>query len=90
MEQGIVEGAVKRRCDGRLGYVQFKVEPSVRGDVPDGIYSHINDHFDLVVKGEPSDGRKAAELVSEVWQASMEQAEHWFDHLMSIVDVHAN
>jgi hypothetical protein len=90
MEQAVVQNEVKVRHDGRPGHVQFKVEPSVRGDVPNGIYAHINDHFDLVSKGEPADGRAASELVSEVWKSSMEQAERWFDQLMSIVDVAGN
>lgn len=80
----------KIRKDGRAGYIQFKVEPSVRGDVPDGVFGSVNNHFDLTVKGEPNDGRAAAELVSEMWHDAIEQAEHWFDHLMSIVDVDAN
>ena len=90
MEQSIVGKNVKRRCDGRAGHVQFKVEPSLRKDVPNGVYSHINDHFDLAIDDVPSDGRRAAELVSEVWKASMDQAEHWFDQLMSLVDVDAD
>jgi hypothetical protein len=90
MEQAVVQDGLKCRHDGRPGHIQFKVEPSVRGDVPNGVYCHINDHFDLVSKGEPADGRAASELVSEVWKQSMEQAERWFDQLMSIVHVASN
>lgn len=90
MEQGVVREGRKLRKDGRAGHIQFKVEPSVRADVPYGVYSHVNDHFDLTHKGEPSDGRAAAELVAEVWDDSIERAELWFDQLMSIVDVDAN
>jgi hypothetical protein len=90
MEQTVVEDKRKMRLDGRPRYVQFRVEPSARGDVPFGIFCQLNDHFDLMLKGKPSDGRKAAELVSEVWPASMERAENWADHLMSIIHVNAN
>jgi hypothetical protein len=90
MEQAIIENDMKYRRDGRPGHIQFKVEPSLRMDVPFGVYAHINDHFDLTSRGQPSDGRSASELVTDVWAASMEQAENWFDHLMSIVDVNAN
>lgn len=90
MEQGVVREGRKIRKDGRAGHIQFRVEPSVRADVPDGVFGQVNDHFDLTIKGEPSEGRVAAELVAEVWRDSIERAEHWFDQLMSIVDVDAN
>lgn len=90
MEQAVVQNGTKLRQDGRPGHVQLKVEPSVRGDVPSGVYCHINDHFSLLSKGEPADGRAVSELVSEVWKPSMAQAELWFDKVMSIVDVNSN
>ncbi|MEY9593620.1 hypothetical protein ABIA06_005911 [Bradyrhizobium yuanmingense] len=90
MEQGVVREGRKVRKDGRSGYIHFKVEPSVRADVPNGVYSHVNDHFDLTLNGEPNDGRAAAELVAEVWDDAIGRAEYWFDQLMSIVDVDAN
>ena len=90
MEQAVVENDLKRRLDGRPGHVQFKVEPSLRKDVPFGVYTHINDHFDLNVGGRLSNGRSASELVDEIWPVSIERSDSWFDYLMSIVDDNAN
>lgn len=90
MEQGVVQEGRMVRKDGRGGHIHFKVEPSVRTDVPHGVYCHVNDHFDLTHKGAPSEGRAAAELVAEAWENSIVRAELWFDQLMSIVDVDAN
>jgi hypothetical protein len=86
MEQAIVENGVKLRVDGRPGHVQFKVEPSVRSDVPFGVFAQINDHFDLNTGGRRSDGRAASDLVSEVLPEATKRSNEWFDYLMSIVD----
>jgi hypothetical protein len=83
MEQTITKDGVRRRLDGRPGYIHFRVEPSQRKDVPFGIFSQVNDHYDL----PDSDGRAASELVSEMWNSAMARAEAWFDKLMSLADV---
>jgi hypothetical protein len=90
MEQAIVEKNVKFRADGHPGHVQFKVEPSLRQDVPFGVFTQINDHFDLNTAGRLSNGRYVSELVDKSWISSMQRSENWFDYLMSIVDDRAD
>lgn len=84
MEQATLTDKGKTRLDGRIGHIQFKVEPSLRLDIPFGVYCHVNDHYDFAPM---SDGRSASELVAEVWDTSMAQADHWFDQLMELINV---
>jgi hypothetical protein len=83
MEQAITEDGVKRRVDGRPGHIQFRIEPSQRLDIRFGVFTQVNDHYDLA----QADGRTASDLVSEAWESSIAHAELWFDRIMSLADV---
>jgi hypothetical protein len=82
MEQAVSKGGVKFRVDGNPGYVQFRVEPSQRPDLPFGVFSQLNDHYDLPM----SEGRTASDLVAGSWDSTMTRAELWFDQIMSLTD----
>jgi hypothetical protein len=83
MEQSVSKDGIKTRVDGRPGHVQFRVEPSLRRDLTFGVFTQLNDHYDL----PSSDGRTASDLVTEVWESAMARSELWFDRIMSLADV---
>jgi hypothetical protein len=83
MEQALTAGGRSKRLDGLKGWVRVQVEPSLQG-VPHGIYVLVNDHYDLVEADRPADGRKAMELVSEKWDASLVMSESLIDRIMEL------
>ena len=85
MEQCIVKDGRRTRLDGSYGWIHVKVEPSPSTiKIPHGVFVQVNDHFDLVRSDKPADGKVAAELVSERWEASVKRSEHLIDRIMEL------
>jgi hypothetical protein len=61
------------RADQRSGYVQVRVEPSVR--IETGVFVSINDHYDLQQdqRGEVPSAIEAMEIVEEDWEPFLAQ-----------------
>jgi hypothetical protein len=85
MEQSIAIGGQRTRIDGFKGWVQVKVEPSMLPGLPHGIFVEVNDHYDLTLDGKNADGRLAADIVGEKWDASLRNSEQLIDRIMGIV-----
>jgi hypothetical protein len=83
MEQSVAKEGRRARVDGSYGWIQVKVEPSVRPDVSYGIFVQVNDHHDLA-DNRSADGRMAAELVAEKWDSSKRAAEQLIDKIMEL------
>jgi hypothetical protein len=84
MEQSILKDQRRARLDGLFGWIQVKVEPSVRAEVPYGVYVSVNDHYDLMSESRLSDGRSAAELVAKRWDAFVKTSEGLVDRIMEL------
>jgi hypothetical protein len=90
MEQAIPKEGRLVRTDGKFGYIWVRVEPSVRGDIRYGIFTQVNDHFDLVtLLDKLSDGRVAADLVTEQFERSIANSERLIDRIMDLADARA-
>lgn len=88
MEQSIHKDGRLGRLDGAYGHVWVRVEPSQLSDVRFGIFTQVNDHFDLSSSdGRLSDGRAAAELVAEKFEASVANSERLIDRVMELANV---
>jgi hypothetical protein len=85
MEQAITKGGSRERLDGGLGWIHVKVEPSLR-PVPNGAFVHVNDHYELAKGDRLSDGRTAAELVTDNWEISIRRAESYIDRIMGLAN----
>jgi hypothetical protein len=85
MEQSLKSKGQRARLDGKMGYIQVRVESSLQRDMPFGIFVQVNDHFDLVKDGDKlSDGRAVAELVAETFENSIKNSEHLIDRVMEL------
>jgi hypothetical protein len=84
MEQSILVNGRQERLDGLHGWIQVKVEPSVKSEIPHGIYVQVNDHYDLTQHIRSADGKSASALVSEKWEDSIRNSEHWIDKIMEL------
>lgn len=73
------------RPDGHEGYVQVKVEPSLK--IKYGVHIEINDHFQLK-SGDSnlSSAQHATELLRECWAVSMKRGSEIADCISSIGD----
>jgi hypothetical protein len=90
MEQSIPKEGRLVRIDGRFGYVWVRVEPSLRPDIRYGIYTQVNDHFDLITPpNKLSDGGAVADLVTEQFERSIANSERLIDHVMGLADASA-
>jgi hypothetical protein len=86
MEQFLKEGR-RARTDGKFGHIWVRVEPSLRGDIRYGIYMQVNDHFDLTnPRDKLSDGRAAADLVTEQFKRSITGSERLIERVMELAD----
>ncbi|HLQ94553.1 MAG TPA: hypothetical protein VK148_31425 [Xanthobacteraceae bacterium] len=83
MEQAITKQGQRERLDGLPGWIQVKVDPSA-GGVPNGAYVQVNDHYELTKMGKLSDGRSAADLVAQKWDASIDRSEEYVDRIMEL------
>jgi hypothetical protein len=87
MEHSIRKEGRLARMDGKFGYVRVKVEPSEHRDLRYGIYVQVNDHFDLVTPPDKlSDGRAAADLVTEQFERSMTNSERLIERVLELAD----
>jgi hypothetical protein len=87
MEQSIAREGRRARTDGKFGHVWVRVEPSLRLDIPHGIYVQVNDHFDLTTPPDKlSDGRAVAELVTEQFERSITNSDSLIDRVMELAD----
>jgi hypothetical protein len=84
MEQSVAGEGRPMRLDGGPGWIRVQVEPS--NPVRYGIFVQVNDHYDLTHKGEPSNGRVAAELVAEKFASSLAGSEILVDRIMRLTD----
>jgi hypothetical protein len=87
MEQAILstDGNKRLRLDGSPGYIQVKVEASMRRDIPFPIFVQVNNHFDLE-KGESklSDGAAATERVAANFDTSLKDSDAIIDRVMGL------
>jgi len=87
MEQSIAKEGRRARMDGRFGQIQVRVEPSLRQDIPHGIFVQVNDHFDMMTSPDKlSDGRTVADLVAETFDGSIANSERLIDRIMELSD----
>jgi hypothetical protein len=84
MEQAALKDGRSVRLDGLPGWIHVKVEPSLKLEVPHGVYVHVNDHFDLKSEGKAADGKRVADLVGERWESSIRASEHMIDRIMEL------
>jgi hypothetical protein len=84
MEQSIFKDGRRTRLDGLFGWIHVKVEPSLKVEVPHGVYVGVNDHYDMMSDGKSSDGRSAAELVARRWDGFVETSEGLIDRIMEL------
>jgi hypothetical protein len=84
MEQAIIRDGRRARLDGLFGWIQVKVEPSLKSEVPNGVFVEVNDHYDMVLEGRSSDGKSAGELVAQRWDDFIETSDGLVDRIMEL------
>jgi hypothetical protein len=84
MEQSIAVSGQRTRLDGLKGWIQVKVEPSMLSAIRHGVFVQVNDHYDLTNGGKNADGRSAADIVAEKWNASIRNSEFLIDQIMEL------
>jgi hypothetical protein len=87
MEQAILKEGRHARMDGKFGHIWVRVEPSLRRDIRYAIFMQVNDHFDLMTSPDKlSDGRAAADLVTEQFERSITNSERLIERVMELAD----
>jgi hypothetical protein len=72
-----------KRTDGREGYINVTVEPSVRLQDGTGIYISINDHFQLDAMDKAST-QGMIEVLSDSWDAAARLSDAIVDRLLRV------
>lgn len=71
-----------KRADGRPGRVQVRVEPS--GKIPNGVFVHVNDHYQIAKPDEPVRAEESREILKDCFENSMEHSQKLMEHLVSL------
>ena len=65
----VVQESVRR--DKRTGHIQVRVEPS--NQIANGIFLHMNDHYQLQTSLEPAASKELVEILDQGWATSSER-----------------
>lgn len=71
-----------QRDDEREGYVNIKVEPSVK--IQHGIYIEVNDHYQLASDGELASGADAMRIIEDSFEEATERRRSYFSSVMRV------
>ncbi len=73
-EPGLIGLTIQgQRADNYKGYIQVKLEPSAKFQY--GVFVEVNDHFEVAKMENLQGCTELTEILANVWQASMSQAE---------------